>query len=66
MSAKSKLTASRTVADELWQTDIIIITKTKYSDYQNKWLCNPHLQSTITVMIMSFTEKVKEKQNNTN
>ena len=36
LSARSKLTASRTVSDELRQTDIIIITKTEYSDYLNK------------------------------
>ena len=40
--ARSRLTASRTVSDELRQTDIIIITKTEYSDYLNKWLCNPY------------------------
>ena len=43
LSARSKLTASRTVADELRQTDIIIITKIEYFDYLNKWLCNPYL-----------------------
>ena len=43
LSTKSKLTASKTVLDELWQADIIIITKTEYSDYLNKWLCNPYL-----------------------
>ena len=32
LSARSKFTASRTVADELWQTNIII-TKTEYSDF---------------------------------
>ena len=32
-SARSKLTTSRTVSDELRQTDIIIITKIKYSDF---------------------------------
>ena len=36
LSAQSKLTASSTVADELRQADIIIITKTEYSDYLNK------------------------------
>ena len=41
LSVRSKLTASRTVTDELRQTDIII-TKTKYSDYLNKWLCTPY------------------------
>ena len=41
LSARSKLMASRTVADELRQADIII-TKTKYSDYLNKWLCTPY------------------------
>ena len=41
LSARSKLTASRTIADELRQTDIII-TKTEYSDYLNKWLCTPY------------------------
>ena len=40
--AKSKFTASSIVADELQQADIII-TKTEYSDYLNKWLCNPYL-----------------------
>ena len=61
MSARSKLRASRTVSNELWQADIIIITtKIEYSDYLNKWLCNPYLQSMITVMIMSITEKVKK------
>ena len=65
LSARSKLTASRTVSNELWQADIIIITKTEYSNYLNKWLCNP--QSTITIMIMSFAQrKVKEKENNIN
>ena len=43
LSTRSKLMASRTVSDELWQLDIIIITKTEYSDYLNKWLCNPYL-----------------------
>ena len=43
LSAMSRLTASRTVSDELRQTDIIIITKTEYSDYLNKWLCNLYL-----------------------
>ena len=43
LSTRSKLTASRTVSDELRQADIIIITKTEYSDYLNKWLCNPYL-----------------------
>ena len=63
--ARSKLTTSSTVTDELRQTDIIIITKTEYSNYLNKWLCNP--QSTITIMIMSFAQrKVKEKENNIN
>ena len=42
LSARSKLTASRTVADELQQADIIIIIKTEYSDYLNKWLCTPY------------------------
>ena len=42
LSAKSGLMASRTVLDELRQTDIII-TKTEYSDYLNKWLNNPYL-----------------------
>ena len=41
LSARSKFTASRTVADELQQTDIII-TKTEYFDYLNKWLCTPY------------------------
>ena len=41
--ARSKLTASKTVVDELQQANIIIITKTEYSDYLNKWLCNPYL-----------------------
>ena len=41
--ARSRLTASRIVLDELRQADIIIITKTEYSDYLNKWLCNPYL-----------------------
>ena len=41
LSARSKLTASRIVADELRQADIII-TKTEYSDYLNKWLCIPY------------------------
>ena len=36
LSARSKLMASRIVSDELRQTDIIIITKTEYSDYLNK------------------------------
>ena len=36
LSARSKLTVSRTVSDELQQTDIIIITKKEYSDYLNK------------------------------
>ena len=31
LSARSKLTASRTVAGKLQQADIIIITKTEYS-----------------------------------
>ena len=35
LSARSKLTVSRTVSDELRQTDIIIITKTEYSVYLN-------------------------------
>ena len=43
LSARSRLTASRTVSDELRQADIIIITKTGYSDYLNKWLSNPYL-----------------------
>ena len=44
LSARSRLTASRTVSDELRQADIIIIiTKTEYSDYLNKWLSNPYL-----------------------
>ena len=43
LSARSKLTTSRTVLDELRQADIIIITKIEYSDYLNKWLCNPYL-----------------------
>ena len=30
LSARSELTANRTVVDELRQTDIIIITKTEY------------------------------------
>ena len=41
--ARSRLTASRTVSDELRQVDIIIITKTEYSECLNKWLCNPYL-----------------------
>ena len=41
LSARNKFTTSRTVTDELWQVDIII-TKTKYSDYLNKWLCTPY------------------------
>ena len=41
LSARSKLTASRTVTDELRQADIII-TKTEYSDYLNKWLYTPY------------------------
>ena len=36
LSARSRLTASRTISDELQQADIIIITKTEYSDYLNK------------------------------
>ena len=36
LSAMSRLTASRTVSDELRQANIIIITKTEYSDYLNK------------------------------
>ena len=36
LSARSRLTVNRTVSDELRQTDIIIITKTEYSDYLNK------------------------------
>ena len=36
LSARSRLTASRTVSDELRQVDIIIITKTEYSDYLNE------------------------------
>ena len=36
LSATSRLTANRTVSDELRQADIIIITKTEYSDYLNK------------------------------
>ena len=59
LSARSKLTASRTVSDELRQADIIIITKTEYSDYLSKWLYNPYLQSMTTVIIMSITEEVK-------
>ena len=43
LSARSKLTASRIVSDELRQTDIIIITKNRVSDYLNKWLCDPYL-----------------------
>ena len=42
LSTRSRLTASRTVSDELRQADIII-TKTKYSNYLNKWLSNPYL-----------------------
>ena len=42
-SARSRLTASRTVSDELRQANIITITKTEYSDYLNKLLCNPYL-----------------------
>ena len=42
-SARSKLTVSKTVSDELRQADIIIITKIEYSDYLNKWLCNLYL-----------------------
>ena len=41
--ARSRLTASRTVSDELRQAGIIIITKTEYSDYLNKLLSNPYL-----------------------
>ena len=33
LSARNKLTASRTVSDELRQANIIIITKIEYSDY---------------------------------
>ena len=36
LSARSRLTASRIVSDELRQTDIIIITKIEYSNYLNK------------------------------
>ena len=36
LSARSKLTASRTVADKLRQADTITIIKIKYSDYLNK------------------------------
>ena len=43
LSARNKLTASSIVADKLQQTDIIIIIKTEYSDYLNKWLCNLYL-----------------------
>ena len=43
LSGKSRLMASKTVSDELRQADIIIITKTGYSDYLNKWLSNPYL-----------------------
>ena len=43
LSARSRLTASRTVSDELRQAGIIIITKTEYSDYLNKLLSNPYL-----------------------
>ena len=43
LSTRSKLTASSTVADELRQADIIIITKNRVSDYFNKWLCDPYL-----------------------
>ena len=66
MFARSRLTASRTVSDELRQADIMIIAKTEYFDYLNKWLSNPYLQNMITVVIMSFTEKAKEKENNMN
>ena len=41
LSARSKLTASRTAVDELQQADIII-TKTEYSDFLNKLLCIPY------------------------
>ena len=41
LSARNKLTVSRTVADELRQVDIII-TKTEYYDFLNKWLCTPY------------------------
>ena len=40
MSAKSRLTVSRTISDELQQADIIIITKTEYSDYLNNCIQN--------------------------
>ena len=43
LSARSRLTASRIVSDELRQADIIIITKIEYFDYLNKWLSNPYL-----------------------
>ena len=44
LSARSKLTANRIVSDKLRQTNIIIIIiKTEYFDYLNKWLCNPYL-----------------------
>ena len=43
LSARSKLAATSTVADELQQADIIIITKNRVSDYLNKWLCDPYL-----------------------
>ena len=43
LSTRSRLTASRTVSDELRQADIIIITKTEYSNYLNKWLSNLYL-----------------------
>ena len=43
LSARSRLTASKIVSDELREADIIIITKTGYSDYLNKWLSNPYL-----------------------
>ena len=42
LSTRSRLTASRTVSDELRQADIII-TKTEYFNYLNKWLSNPYL-----------------------
>ena len=41
--ARSRLTASRTVSDELRQADIMIIAKTEYFDYLNKWLSNIYL-----------------------
>ena len=48
-----------TVADKLWQTDIII-TKTKYSAYLNRLLCIPCQYSMITVIMISIKKENEE------